>query len=238
MKNKIKLSNLSEGLRKELKKHLKEGKVNLSQMPEGVKKKVLREMSDQINGPNEHKGTIIMKDDGLTSNGLPSYISDEGIEVWGVQRGNDYIYFHNQGSRGFWYTDESASKAAIYEYIVKKYNISDVRKVNIKINEKRSHWTSDDFMIDKKGYLQFDYSISGLENEKNNINLPSLSEGLRKEVKKHLKEDKAKEKPFGPSQAKSIKKHGIPKKIDGYKIVTQHGEGDTIYWYVKDKEIK
>lgn len=42
-KKSIKLSSLSEGLRREVKKHLKEGKTKLSQMPESVRMRLMKE---------------------------------------------------------------------------------------------------------------------------------------------------------------------------------------------------
>lgn len=53
----IKLSSLSEGLRKEVKKHLKEGKAKLGQMPDSLKRMVMKEneeMSKMMNNEAEH----------------------------------------------------------------------------------------------------------------------------------------------------------------------------------------
>lgn len=44
MRKTIKLSSLSEGLRKEVKKHLKEGKTKLSQMPIEIRKSIKDEI--------------------------------------------------------------------------------------------------------------------------------------------------------------------------------------------------
>ena len=49
-KRTIKLSSLSEGLRKEVKKHLKEGRTRLSQMPKSLRVKLRKEgLDDQLN---------------------------------------------------------------------------------------------------------------------------------------------------------------------------------------------
>ena len=54
----VKLSSLSEDLRKEVKKHLKEGKAKLSQMPEGVRRRLMKEseeMSQMMNSEEAYQ---------------------------------------------------------------------------------------------------------------------------------------------------------------------------------------
>ena len=60
----VKVSELSEGLRKEVKALLKEGKAQMSQFPEEVKKKIRSEMampklSSGIRGFNDKEGNFV-----------------------------------------------------------------------------------------------------------------------------------------------------------------------------------
>ena len=223
---KIKISSLSEGLRKEVKKHIKDGRTKMNQMPSNLVSQILKEVegigTQYDNSGNPilpwgSKGSLKYKGDtlngGQSINNKFNTVDNEEDDNYSPLDDDDFI-------------GDSVLQSAMEDAKIKS---EDGYVVHVNKTPRGDYALSD--------WYDDELTVASYENGRK-LNENNKKQNMKNKSIKLSSISEVKEKPFGPSQAKSIKKHGSPKKIDGYKIVTQHGEGDTIYWYVKDKSVK
>lgn len=205
MKKQIKLSSLSEGLRKEVNKHLKEGRAKLSQMPESIRKRIISEMSISEEGGEIKKLISYGEDDNgnaLFKDALAStfYVMMDGQ----LYEAADDVYFEPMYKVHF-----------PYEIISDEDHVDDHE-----YGEDFGHDPSDDFIDSNPWEHGPDNDMYGESKQtkmKNKqIKLSSLSEGLRKEVKKHLKEGRTK------MNIRSLIRRIILESTQGLKKISTH----------------
>lgn len=174
MKNKksIKLSSLSEGLRKEVKSLMKEGKTKLSQMPAGVRRRLVKES-------NEFFGTNSQEFDPNDAYRFGANAKKSTDRRWNTQAFHEDVFdgkytlskMYGEDTVDVIDNNDHTEEGGIYTFGSKEEAM--------------------DFIEKREGGNIEMVKESKMKNKKS-IKLSSLSEGLRKQVRSLMKDGKTK----------------------------------------------
>ena len=172
MKRQIKLSSLSEGLRKEVRSLMKEGRTKLSQMPAGVRKRLVKE-SDEFFGTNSQEYD---PNDAYRFGANAKKSTDRR---WNTQAFHEDVFdgkytlskMYGEDTVDVIDNNDHTEEGGIYTFGSKEEAM--------------------DFIEKREGGNIEMVKESKMKNKKS-IKLSSLSEGLRKQVKSLMKEGKTK----------------------------------------------
>lgn len=201
----INLSSLSEGLRKEVKKHLKEGRTKMSMLPSKLANKILIEMEHDSSGnpiaPWDRKGPKSPHGSDLPY--VPhSRINAGTYDIDGEFSSSDDIGDDDNFNVN---VDDTELLSAMEDAKMQSENgyVVHVNK-SPKGDYELSDWYDDESTVAsyENGRKLNENKRASMKNKQ--IKLSSLSEGLRKEVKKHLKEGRTKLGQMPPKLANEI----------------------------------